>query len=132
MLRSRLSAFFALFFALMLAACSGGKPESVVETFYKAAAKGDVELATKQIALAEVPASEMTMAKGKIQMIVGEMQQRVAANDGLDKVEIVEVQIDDANNTAVVRTKLVFGNGKDSTSNNNLVKEGGDWKISLK
>lgn len=132
MLRSRLSAFFALFFALMLAACSGGKPESVVETFYKAAAKGDVELATKQIALAQVPASEMTMAKGKIQMIVGEMQQRVAANDGLDKVEIIEVTVNDDKKTAQVRSKLVYNNGKDTVSNNNLVKEDGDWKISLK
>ena len=126
------SVFFTAIFAFTLAACSGGSPESTIESFYKAAADGDVEKAAEQISFASVPAAQMTAAKGKVQMIVGEMQSRIQANDGLDSVEIVESKIDDEKKTARVRSRIVFNNGKDQTENHRLINEDGDWKILLK
>ncbi|WP_024890356.1 DUF4878 domain-containing protein [Luteimonas huabeiensis] len=127
-----LSFLFLACLALGLSACSSSKPEATVEAFYRAAAKGDVERATAQISFADVPANQMVQAKGKVQMIVGEMQSRVEANDGLDAIEVVESEIDEAGDTARVRTRLVFGNGKDTSETHRLVREDGDWKIVLR
>jgi len=126
------SAFFMAVFALALTACSSGKPESTVETFYEAAAKGDVEKATEQISFSSVPAAQMMAAKGKVQMIVGEMQARIQANDGLDSVEILESKINEEGKLATVRSKVKFKNGKEQTENHRLIKEDDSWKILLK
>jgi len=133
MQRSRLfPALFLALMALVLTACSGGKPESTVEDFYRAAAKGDVDKATALISFASVPAAQMVQAKGKVQMIVGEMQSRIQANDGLDGVEILESRQDESGKSATVRAKVKFKNGKDQTETHRLVDEDGGWKILLK
>ncbi|OVZ55048.1 hypothetical protein CDO44_22625 [Pigmentiphaga sp. NML080357] len=126
------SLFFLALFALVLAACSGGKPESSIEAFYRAAEKGDVEKATEQISFAQVPAAQMVQAKGKVQMIVGEMQNRIKANDGLDKIQVEESTVDEAGKTAQVRVKIKYKNGKDQGQTHKLVNEDGHWKILLK
>ncbi|WP_337245934.1 DUF4878 domain-containing protein [Luteimonas sp. gir] len=131
--RFRLSAVcFLVLATLALAACSSAKPEATVQAFYEAAAKGDVEKATAQVSFADVPANGMVQAKGKVQMIVGEMQSRIDANDGLDKVEVIESSIDDEGETARVQVRVVFDNGKDLTETHHMVRDDGKWKIRLR
>ncbi|VFR49500.1 hypothetical protein ANT2_2568 [plant metagenome] len=130
---SRIWSFFMLAaFSALLSACSGGSPESVVETFYKAAAKGDTDTAVKQISFAKMDAGQTNQAKGKVQMMVGEMQRRADANGGLDKVEVLESKIEENGESARVRVKLVFKNGKTSDESGRLLKDDGDWKMALK
>lgn len=124
--------FFMMVMGLALAACSGGKPESVLETFYRAVAAGDVETAAKQISYQRIPPAQMTQAKGKVQMLVGEMQSRIQANGGLDKVETIDVTVAEDGKTVTVNTRLKFQNGKDHTQQHRLANEGGDWKIVLR
>lgn len=119
-------------FTLLLAACSGGKPEATLERFYTAAAKGDVEKATNEISFDNTPAEQMMQAKGKVQMIVGEMQNRINANDGLDKIEVVSSTIAEDGKSAKVQVKLVYKNGKSSTESSNLLKGDDGWKIKLR
>jgi len=126
------SIFWMAALSVLLVACSAGKPESTIEAFYRAAAKGDVEKATELISFGNVPAGQMVQAKGKVQMIVGEMQRRIQANDGLDTIEMVDVKVDEAGKTAAVRSKVKFKNGKEQVENHRLVKEDGDWKIQLR
>jgi len=123
---------FMVVLAFTLAACSGGKPESVVEAFYSAAEDGDVEEAREQISYANVSASQVAAVQGKVQMIVGEMQARINANKGLDEVEIVESKVSEDGNTATVRAKLIFNNGKELIEDHRLVKEDDGWKIVLR
>ncbi|WKD29585.1 DUF4878 domain-containing protein [Vreelandella venusta] len=114
-----------------LTACSGGKPEDTVETFFKAAAQGDTDKAIDQISFASVSANEMVQARGKVQMIVGEVQNRINANDGFDSVETLNSVISDDGNQATIQSQINYGNGKSTTENTRLVKIDGDWKISL-
>ncbi|QLF92947.1 DUF4878 domain-containing protein [Pseudomonas sp. ABC1] len=118
--------------AILLAACSGGSPESTVENFYKAAAKGDVDKAIELISFADVGANEMVQAKGKVQMIVGQLQARIQANDGLDSVEVLSSTVNEEGTQAVLNNRLNYKNGKSQEDRVRLVKEKGDWKISLK
>jgi len=126
---SHLTAFCLLMLTTILLAACSSKPESVVETFYKAAAAGDVEKATAQISFATVKGNEMVQAKGKIQMMVGELKNQIDANDGLKKVEVLESSVD--GDSAKAQVKLIFNNGKDNTENYTLVREEGKWKIKL-
>ncbi|WP_251977442.1 DUF4878 domain-containing protein [Salinicola avicenniae] len=131
MKRFALYPLFLLMTAMTLVACSGGDPESTASAFYEAAAEGDVDGAVELISFAGVGANEMVQAKGKVQMIVGNLESRVAANDGLDTVETLETQVSEDGQTAVVRSRITFGNGKSTSENTRLVKEDGDWKVSF-
>ena len=84
------------------------------------------------MALKNVPAAQMMQAKGKVQMIVCEMQNRINANGGLDDVEILESKVAESKKTAVVRVKIKYKNGKDQTQSHNMIDEDGDWKLLLK
>jgi len=125
----RPAAFCLLLLAIVLLAACSSKPESVVETFYKSAAAGNIEKATEQISFAGVDANEMVQAKGKIHMIIGEIKNQIDANDGLNKVEVIESNID--GDSAKAQVKLIFNNGKDNTDSYDLVHEDGKWKIKL-
>lgn len=120
-----------LILAAFLAACSGGKPENTVETFFQAAADGDVEKAIDQISFASVDASEMVAAKGKIQMIVGDLQQQIAANDGMGSLETLSSEMAEDGELAIIQSKITFGNDKTMNETTRLAKEDGDWKILL-
>jgi major membrane immunogen (membrane-anchored lipoprotein) len=122
----------AVLIVSMLAACSGGKPEDTLDRFYRAAEKGDVDTAVKQMSFASVPAEKMVQAKGKIQMIVGEAQNLIKANGGYDSLEVIESKIAEDGKTATVRAKLKFKNGKDKSDSARLVKEDDGWKIVLR
>jgi hypothetical protein len=118
-------------FGLALIACSGEKPESVLQTFYQAVATGDAETAARQISYSRIPAGFRAQADGKVRMLLGEMHSRIQANDGLDKIEMVAVNMAAGGKTAKIRTRLKFKNGKEHLQNHRLVREGGDWKIVL-
>jgi phage shock protein A len=122
----------AVLLVAALSACSGGKPEDTLEAFYRAAEKGDVEKATKQVSLANVKDAQLTQAKGKVQMIVGEVQGKLKANGGFDSLEVVESKVDPDGKTADLRVKLKFGNGTDKQERARLVKESDGWKIVIR
>jgi len=110
----------------LLSACSA-KPESTIQAFYKAVAAGNVDKAIEQVSFAGVEAKEMTSAKGKLQMIIGEMKKQIDANNGLKQAEIINSSVD--GDKASVQVKIIFNNGKDTTGPHDLVCENGKWKI---
>lgn len=128
MLRARLSAFAAFSLIMLLTACGASKPEAVVDAFYFAAAKGDTTKALEQLWLTNMPEA---MASSKAQMLIGEVQTRIASNGGLKKVDTRSVTINEANKSAVVDSMLIFANGKETPAEHNLVQIDGKWKISL-
>jgi len=121
-----------LFVGLLLAACSSPKPEAAVEAFYQAAAKKNVDRAAEQVALGDVPDNEMLMVKGMLQMMIGAYAAKIESNDGLKRIEVLETTVDEDGQSARVRSKLLFNNGKDETVSDRLHLEGGKWKIAFK
>lgn len=119
----------AVLLALGLVACSGGKPEDTLEKFYRAAEKGDVETAIKQIHLSNVKDAQLTQAKGKVQMIVGEVQGQIKANGGFDGLNVIESKIAPDEKSANLRVKLKFKNGTEQPDNARLIKDSDGWKI---
>jgi len=126
---SRIAALCLLMLATVLLAACSAKPESVITAFYKATAAGDIDKAIDQISFASVDANEMVQAKGKVQMIVGEIKKQIDANDGLKTVETSLLNSD--GDKAKVQARLVFNNNKDNTETYDVVREEGKWKIKL-
>lgn len=130
MILSRLlSIFFMAVCSVGLVACSGGTPASAVKAFYSAAAQGDVEETVELVSFSNLPAAQIIVAKSKVQIIVGEIQSRIQANEGLEGVEILESSLSDDGKRATLRVRLEFKNGKDKIESHRLAKEDGEWKI---
>jgi len=120
-----------LLVSLLLTACSSSKPEATVDALYQAAIKRDVDKATEYLALGNIPESELFQAKGKVQIIIGEIAQTIEQNDGLKRIEVLESEIDEEADTAHVEVKLIFKNDEEDTESFRLRREDGKWKIIL-
>jgi len=123
---------FLMLLSVLLVACSSSKPESAVEALFKAMSKQDVDKVVELYALGEVPENQKLQAKGKIQMIVGQVAAQMEANGGLKRVDIVESTIADDGQTATIRATIIFNNGKEDTSPIRLRLEDGKWKIVMR
>lgn len=132
MLRRQIVLFFAVSASALLISCSASSPQDATTAFYKAAAAGNVDEAMEYVSFANFEAEEMIAAKGKVQVVVGQIQQTASSNDGLQKVDLVESVASEDGNSAKVVSKLIFKNGKNKTDTVNVVKDDGKWKINLK
>ncbi|WP_051233875.1 DUF4878 domain-containing protein [Halomonas halocynthiae] len=118
--------------ALLLAGCGGSdSPQEVLTEFYETVADNDADKAIDYVSTSGLKESEMSMAKGKLQMIVGEFYGKAEDKGGLKNIEITDVTLSDDETQAQVKVVLTFGNGETMRSTDKLVKEDGDWKLSL-
>lgn len=124
----RLSVVCLSLFALALAGC-GASPENVVEKFYKAVADNRAEDAIAHFSLKDVKENDMTAAKGKLIMVVGEQYSRIQSKGGLDSIKTSLVQQE--GDRASVKVELKFKDGSSTEETMKLIKEDG-WKIFLR
>jgi len=118
------------FFAVTLLACSSlQSPESVVESYFKAAADNRAEEAIGYFSLEDVEENNLTAIKGKFMMIVGAQYAQIEGNGGLESVLTILVEQDDS--TAEVAYEITYKNGETEKSKFSLVKTSGQWKIRL-
>ena len=115
-------------FALALAGCSSS-PEDVVKDFYKAVADNRVEDAVGYFSLQGIKENDLTQAKGKFQMMVGELHSTIKARGGLDSVLATPGEQKD--DSVRVEVELKFKNGTTKKESLKLAKESGKWKIRL-
>jgi len=120
----------ALCACLLLAACSSSPtPETVVRDFINAAANNRVEEAIGYFSLEGVKGNDLTAAKGKLMMVVGDFYSRIEGNGGLDSVSTSLAENKD--NTARVEAVMKFKNGQTKKERFDLIQESGQWKIHL-
>jgi uncharacterized protein YbaA (DUF1428 family) len=125
----RLLALCMSFFALAVVGCSSSTPEGVVQDFYKAVAANKVDDAIAYFSLRDVEKNDLTAAKGKMQMLVGEAHSQIEKRGGLESVTATMGEQKD--DFARVRVELKFKNGETRGENVTLVKDDGDWKIRI-
>jgi len=131
-LPSRVFTVCVLALVSVLAACSfSSSPERTVETFYRAVAEKKTDKAIEQLALGDISAGEMVVAKGFLQLAIGALAIEIESNGGLKRVEVLESTVAEDGQSARVRVKLSFNNGKDDTRSNRLRLEEGKWKITM-
>lgn len=116
---------------LLLTACGSGSPEETLSEFYETIADNDADKAISYFSIEGLKESEMAMAKGKLQMVVGEFYAQTESKNGLDKIEVTNVVFNEDKTQAEATVQLTFGNGEIKRNTDNLVKEKDGWKISL-
>ena len=126
-MKKTLFAIFAVV-AFALIGCSV-PPEDIVEKYYKAAADNNVDKAISCFSLKNIDETEITTAKGKLQMIIGGYYQEIQKNGGLASVKTALVEQE--GDTATVNAIVTFKNGQTDEQRFNLIKDNG-WKITLK
>ncbi|TCV96056.1 uncharacterized protein DUF4878 [Luteibacter rhizovicinus] len=122
---------FLLSIALLLAACGAGTPERAAKDFYGYIADGKTDKAIDMFSYSDVKDTEMSAARGKVTMIVGEMQARIAGAKGLKSVDVDNVE-NPTDTTANVAVTLKLGDGTQKKDTLHLVREDGSWKVKLR
>jgi hypothetical protein len=130
----RIAFFFRLFITCLLGslliACGKSSPEGTVKDYLDAVANNRVEEAVAFYTLKNVKENDLTMAKGKLQMIIGEQYSKIQTAGGLQSVETKIIRQE--NDKATVEAHIVYSDSKEDTARFNLVKEDGGWKIQMK
>jgi len=89
-----------------------------------------VDDAQHLFALPQVAANGMQRAKRRAEMAIDAIQNKIEANDGLKKIQILESNIDEAGNTGQFKLTLTFSNNKqDTTTPIVTIHENGRWKL---
>lgn len=125
-------AWLALGIAAGLTGCLGGeKPLQVIENFYAAVAEGNTDKAVQYLALENVSANEMIAVKAKVAVMVAQGKAVIDANNGVQKVQVLEENLSEDGAQANVRVQVTFRNDKTDTDTFKLRKVNGHWKIRL-
>jgi hypothetical protein len=114
--------------AFLLCAC-GQSPEGTAEAYLRAVAENRVEDAINFYSLKDVRENDLTTARGKLQMIIGEQYSRIKARGGLKS--LTTNLVEQEGNEAKVEVEIRYENGDTEKANFRLTKESGDWKLHL-
>lgn len=120
------------FCMLLLGACGAShQPAGFAQEFYQTIASGKTDEAIALFSIGDIKAAEMTAARGKFMMVIGQMQAQIKANGGLASVEAGQVT-QASDDEAQVAVTLQYKNGKTKAENLHLVREDGKWKVKLR
>ena len=119
-------------FAVFLVACGGSnEPKAVAIDFEKALIDGKVKKLTSLINLSDEEKKQHSKEiEGKLLQMIAQVEKRVNAKGGFDKIEFVEEQITE--DKAVVSLKIHFKDGSNIDDRVRLEKVNGTWKVNLK
>lgn len=115
----------ALCAVFMLASCGGGTPESVAENFQKALMSGDYKEAAKYATEKTAPLLDQLASMTSEEMIKEMKEQSKGAKFNVIAKEINEDE-------ATITLEMVTADGDTNTTDYDLVKENGSWKVDFK
>lgn len=114
-------------FLIGLLACGGANaPSKVIEKFYKLTENGKVNDAYELIS--EDGKRVLEKFGGGVS-ILSNGTKEIGDKGGIKNFEIVNEDI--KGDTAIVRYKITYGNGETKTSIDKLIKEDGQWRITV-
>ena len=116
---------FIFIFALVYFGCgSANTPADVAKDFLNKAAKGDkgaIDLMHSSLV--------SMMGKEKLEMGLKEESEKIKAKGGIASIDILEESIGEED--AMLKVKVNYKDGSNKTEKINLIKEKGDWKITI-
>jgi hypothetical protein len=120
---SLLSVIFVI--SIFVVGCGdGSSPADSIKEFYKKVEKNDKSAIDHMSAIVVE-----SMGEEKIEQALEEQSKEIAEKEGIAKMEVLNEEIKDE--TAKVELKITYGNGEEEVENIDMVKEDGDWKMSI-
>ena len=129
-----LMAFIAI--ALFVTNCGGNEaktPATMEKAFYSELQKGNYEKAAELIIKNLSTDKEMTGEENAqlIKSFTEKAKQSTETKGGVKSFEVVEEKISEDGLSATVSTKVVYGNGTESTEQTKYEKKDNVWKLSM-
>lgn len=129
-----LMAFIAI--ALLVSNCGGNEaktPATLEKSFYTELQKGNYEKAADLI-IKNLSTDKVMTAEESAQLVKSfteKAKQSTEAKGGVKSFEVVEEKISEDGLSATVSTKVVYGNGTESTEQSKYLKKDNVWKLSM-
>ena len=117
--------------AVMAMSCGGSSnsPEEITKAIYSQFQKGNFEKGIN-IYFENSNAKDEQKNDMMRSMYVEKMKKSTEEKGGIKSFEIIKNEVDESGETAVVVTKVLYGNGEEKEEPNKFVKVDGKWKIS--
>ena len=109
---------------------SGASPAGIEKAIYRQFQKGNYDAGMK-IYFENSTAGENEKQDEVIKVFSEKQQESLEAKGGIKKFQIIEENIDESGETAIVVTKIIYGDGSEKEETTKYVKVGGKWKISI-
>ncbi len=131
----KLIGIMALMAALfIMTSCGGGNsPKSVTDKALKAMLDKDYDTFVEYVYLTPKEGEDIEGSKKMLSgMLQGKAEKTYAKKGGFKSYEILGEQVDEKGENAVVRVKMVYGDGSEKEDDVKLKKdEKGDWKLDM-
>jgi len=124
--------FVALIACFWLAGCSEKKPESVVEDFFQAAAKGNHEKMMSLCDLSNFSPDDQSKVKEKAKTFFLGFKQKMDSQGGLSKIEVLSVEQgkqDEYGNYSDVSIRVTTSNGNTEEITYPAYQRGKEYKL---
>lgn len=131
----KLIGIMALMAALfIMTSCGGGNsPKSVTEKAMKAILDKDYDTFVEYVYLTPKEGEDIEGSKKMLSgMLQGKAEKTYAKKGGFKSYEILGEQVDEKGENAVVKVKMVYGDGSEKEDDVKLKKdEKGEWKLDM-
>ena len=107
---------------------AGNSPASIEKAIYSQFQKGNDEAGIK-IYFENSTAEKTEKQDEMIKAFAEKQKESIEAKGGIKSFEIIEETIDESGETAIVVTKITYGDGTDKEEKNKYTKVEGKWKI---
>lgn len=116
----------------VMLSCSGGGPGDALKEYVVAMQKGDYEKFAEGIDLSNTePDQQQTVREGYASLLKEKGAKDMEKKGGIKSVEILSEDIASDGKTAVVKFKVVYGNGLEQTDEQKMVKTDGKWLMDV-
>lgn len=127
--------FVALFAMLVMWSCGGANstPTSVAEAAAECIKDNDMEGYAELVYIKEKEGKTLDEQRAELtEFLSGLMQMAMSQKKGLESYEVLSEEIAEDGKTAVVKCKMVYGDGSEDEDKMKMIKtEDGKWMINM-
>lgn len=116
----------------VMISCSGGGPGDALKDYFVAMQKGEYEKFAEGIDLSNTESDQQqAVREGYASLLKEKFAKDLEKKGGIKSVEILSEDIASDGKTAVVKFKVVYGNGVEQSDEQKMVKTDGKWLMDV-
>ena len=122
------------FMGLLVTSCTSSSPGDAFKNYMELVKKKDYKTLAQGFAIDESQTPEQqAQATEMIEGLLTEKADKaIAEKGGLKDVQVLEEKISEDGNTADLKVKLIYGNGTEDETAQQMVKQNDQWKMVFK
>lgn len=123
---------FGFLMMVVVVACSSSSPSDALKKYASALKESNYEKFVEGVNFPKTNPDKLAEERqGFADMMKGKAENLLARKGGLKDVEVISEEIAEDGNSAVVKFKMIYGNGTESEEEQKMVKVGGEWLMDI-